>query len=731
MKLLINVSKFLLIILIFLIPLTHKESFSILDPDLVWSRFILLAVSIVGLVIFVRNLKSYIKNPIFVLFSFVVLFHALSLLQSKDLVDSLRMVGFLTAILFLYPVVKKVISINSGNIFDLIKVYVVSFLGVIVFLIFQYYLQTNFGIAIGGVWPVPGYPARYGATFWDVNHFGAYLSSFIFLIAGYFLTVIRGKGRMVLSFALVLVIIIALFAFYLTASRSAFIGFFTGTLVFAGIFAGTSRIAERKKKTGRNWIWTLLGFGIAGVPLGLFAALADRFHAEFLYRSVSFYSHLFLLKVGIQTGLSHFLLGIGTNSFYAYFRQSEWANVYYYIDRSALNFKLPLHSIWLEAFVETGIVSFLFYLAFWIVLIRALYKVYRDSTQVKPDYLALGFMAGIVSFLVGGLFYSYKAEFFWVYVLIAAGYMMSRTKLKFPDRLFSLAVLKEIAVLRTFKRYLLLSASLMVLIIPMGYTFNAMTPGELEIFSVAKSSNPFIFFYQYLLDLFRYVFGSYTFTGRLFSVLFYFGSIFLLVGIYRRFYDLVKSIALAAITVNLFALLVPVIRVSADWYFTFLILLGAGFLLMILGKKIKPAVHVFKLRYKVLFVLLVFSALVSNFSAYRFYKNSYSSDLTFLLELAGNRKIFDKAYIGIDSSVDENFLQYYCEEPAWRSNSYYESRKCIVSRNISLQDAKNYQKIVYIGSEEYINKILNVAAFSKPPVRLNSGEYSVLIYDFK
>src|SRR3990167_4948779 len=188
-----HVASYLIYILVFLIPLNHKETFSVIQPDLVWPRFIFILISFLGFYVMARNYEKYAKDPIFVMMSIFVFLQGVSVLISGDRISTLELLAFYIVVLFAYLAIKDWMNYKKGDISGLIQFYLGTYGLVLVFLVYQIYLQENFHVATGGVWPVPGYPTRYGATFWDVNHFGAYLSSFIFLIAGYFLTVIRGK----------------------------------------------------------------------------------------------------------------------------------------------------------------------------------------------------------------------------------------------------------------------------------------------------------------------------------------------------------------------------------------------------------------------------------------------------------------------------------------------------------------------------------------------------------
>jgi len=212
-----KISKYLIYLLVISIPFTHKEMFSIFDPDLVISKFFLILVSVLGIFYFSKNYSLYLKDKLFVFLSLIVLFQLLSLLQSRDIMNSIRMIFFQGAILFSYPTFKEYIISEKGSISRLVNVYKYTFLFVFAFLLYQMYLQETKGIATGGVWPVPGYPTRYGSVFWDVNHFAAYLSSLFFIVLASLLATKKRAGK---YFDFVLIILIGI-SLYFTSSRSA------------------------------------------------------------------------------------------------------------------------------------------------------------------------------------------------------------------------------------------------------------------------------------------------------------------------------------------------------------------------------------------------------------------------------------------------------------------------------------------------------------------------------
>jgi len=700
-----KISKYLIYLLVISIPFTHKEMFSIFDPDLVISKFFLILVSVLGIFYFSKNYSLYLKDKLFVFLSLIVLFQLLSLLQSRDIMNSIRMIFFQGAILFSYPTFKEYIISEKGSISRLVNVYKYTFLFVFAFLLYQMYLQETKGIATGGVWPVPGYPTRYGSVFWDVNHFAAYLSSLFFIVLASLLATKKRAGK---YFDFVLIILIGI-SLYFTSSRSATIGFAFGLLSFMYIYIGIYKKIRFKFGT---FTWAGIAITFVTLPLSILYLFQDIIRQSFLYRSVSFFSHLFLMKVGINVGLENFLFGIGTNSFHAYFHTSKWANAYYYIDKAALSYKLPLHNLWLEVFAETGVFALICFILFWVLL---LYMLSRSVSAKTLNLTSVGFFAGIISFLVGGVMYSYKSEFFWIYVVIACAYVTYHFKnidLKLPT--FNLPTLYS------FATYVFIGVSFLL---PLFYLMSPITYDEMLIIYSEKS--------LYFLDLFRYILGNFSFTDRSFSLIFYIGSILLLFGIFRKTCKGKRALVSTAIAFNLINIFVPGVYVSTKWIVCFFVLVLMSFGMKFLKLTGHFVCHLKWANKSVYAFVLILSFLLAMFSANSYSKKySYDSDLSFLLELASNRLLFEKSSIWVDSSVDLPLAYYYCDSMS-KKDGVFSLNSCDINvLNKNAISVANAPKLIIIGKSDFIDKISILGdEFHHGENYLKSGEYMMSVLD--
>ncbi|MEM4260932.1 MAG: O-antigen ligase family protein [Candidatus Woesearchaeota archaeon] len=630
--------------------------FSVFDQDLVWSKWMMAGISTVGIYFFIKYYKQFRKDIFYIFLSSVLFGQIFSSFVSLDTTSTIRIILFQGAVTFTYPFIRKYTDVYGFK--HIFNAYLVSFYAVFLFLIWQIIYQHLFGKLTGGIWPVPGYPTRYGSTFWDVNHFGAYLSSMIFMFLGCFFAFKKQKNRRYYLIGAVLSFIALTF----TDSRSASLGFISGSLLFWG-FAFKERIYEKlniknkyhKYFIDNSWLWGSLIFTVGFMFVMWF--LQNAINQAFFYRSTSFFSHLYLLKAGMSLAISNFSSGIGANAFNAYFKQSDWSSAYYYIDQAALNYKLPLHNLWLEVFVETGIISFVLFVLMWIVGIGFLLKLFRK----KNDFLALGFASAIVSFLVGGLFYSYKAEFFWIFIIVAFVYGSKDLDdnvivEKFKDAKYIFYYIFENDY--RFRKSFMVSLSILSFLSLMVYIFNPILVSEIKEYyfrlNYSIVQDPFLYF----INLMRYIFGNYSFSGRIITTIFFVGIFVLLIGIFAKFVKFYKATILSAIMMNIFSIFTPSTYVSSFYIKIYFMTIVLYFVVSLIFRNVKKR----KIDYRILADLLLLFSVVAHVSIYQSMTvRSYDKDLSFIVELAANRSVLNNSTIWIEDEKGRDILKYYSD----------------------------------------------------------------------
>ncbi len=654
-----NKADWLVFIFILVIPWTHKEMFSFYNPDLVISKWILIVIATLGFFYFIKDRKTYSKDIFFFLLSGILWGQIFSLLHTLDVRSTLKIIAFQGGIVFAYPFLKNYLRKEGKD--KTIFAYLISLSIVLCFWIFQVSLKIYFNKLTGGIWPVYGYPTRFGSTFWDVNHYGAYLSSMIFVTCGVLLSKQYEKYKKFL----IALVSVSLLSLFFTGSRSSWIGFTISLVVFFLLLFSSKKASwfnfDKKNKYTEilKYKWHLLSAGFIVLPFSILYLLQDSIRAAFLYRSTSFFSHLYLLKAGISVGINNFTTGIGANAFHAYFKQSEYASAYYYIDKAAENYKLPLHNLWLEVLAETGIVAFIVFCLLWIVTIGLLYRLY----QKHNDYLALGLISGLITYLVSGLFYSYKSEFFWIFVVIACVYAsrgMEKDLVinKFKD-------IKQVFYYifgnaKSFKKLLIVVLSVLTVLSAGIYLTYSLSLREILSFYDTTEQSYVFRLYQYIINLLRFTLGNYSFTGRLPVLGLVISSFIGMFAILNRKSSPEKSILVSAIVINILMILASPSRVSEIWLNIFLVvtLTGAFFILFDVPNLVKVR---FNFSTASLVVILVISNICFHVVNYRIMQDGYNQESNFIVELASNRAVLNNSVIWVETDQDRMLVKYYSD----------------------------------------------------------------------
>lgn len=680
--------------------------FSIGLPDLVVSKFVYAMIAFLGYLTLMRSRGRSGKNILVLLYAVFVGFHILSLVQSQDFVNSFRYVIFQITVLGAILFFISYFSHQPSRIGLVISASFGALWSTFVFLIIQQVLFSLFDIKTGGIWPVPGYPTRFGSFFWDVNHYGIYIVSLLFPVLSLFLSAVstnKNIRRIVFFF---FTMCAGVYALSLTGSRSAMIAGIAGSLFFSFV----TLTQRRKKERTRAYSKYLIPISPLLTVFGLFSFLyffADAIQKVFLYRAVSFFSHLYLVVTGIRVASDHLITGIGTNAFSAYFRTSPYAQTYYYIDAAALNQKLPLHNLWLETLSETGIVSFLVFLAFWVLLIGGLIRLYRE----KNDLIALGFASGVVAFLTGGLMYSYKSEFFTVYIAIAVAYVSVHLFSRQQHTTLVAAVRAQIVSIFQ-KTAQVLNAGVIVLTIgilfsPLLTFVSALTPSELLTLT-GGSQGLFSAQFDYLVTHFRYLFGNYSYVPRSIPLIFYLGTYVSLVILLRKM-RLVGTISFLVAAIIVFGIngFVFVLSLSPLWMLVFLLCSSVLIITAVFNAPLFPKPLMISVSPRVFIYCITLCVFLFSLGQYRTIQsntNRYSEDTSFLLELAHNRRIFHNAQLVRDENLPEALFHYYCDD------IYHVKKAYVITACNSYSDGQQSVTIpgslrdVYVGSRVYISR---------------------------
>ncbi len=408
---------FAVYILLLLSVLLHKELFSFYRWDLMPIRAFMLALLAAALTKIVywffkerdfEAVRRHLRDPIVVSIVLLWLVRLVSLVNSKNIQSSLFLLGFFTTVVALVLSVYFRYKNRPDQILKFLRFYIYVAFVLTLFGWFQLYLYQTRGVIIGALWNIPGNIARVGATFWDVNHYGALLAALLPLLGVLILTGKSWKGRAVD----ILVFLSMLAALLLTNSRTAWI--------MAGItfLAFVSVLLFRKIGT-KGVIYLFLGLFLCSLPLLYeYSIKSSPFRARikqyFHYRMDSFDSHFMLLTGAVQVFEDYPLIGGGYGSFFEHFSATKIAPAYFSRDPAALNTRVPAHTIWGELLAETGILGLTTFSAFVFGMMTALLYGALKLINKKEFLISAVFFSTILGWLTAGVFYSYNSEFFWI-----------------------------------------------------------------------------------------------------------------------------------------------------------------------------------------------------------------------------------------------------------------------------------------------------------------------------
>jgi len=505
----INYIQLALFILILLAPLNHKELFSIFMWGMTPVRFFLALFILTGILVFVKNPK--LKDSILIILLLFSLLIGLSTLVAANKLDALLFSFFYFSLPAFYIIYKKILTINKNFIENFLNTYLLSFAISTAFLIFQIIYYTLSQKLIGAVWPVPGHFPRFGALFWDINHFGAFAVINIWILIYKIQSNFKNK-KAVFGYSVFLVL--SLVALNLTSSRSSIMGLAIGALCLIYILITNS------KGDSKNVFSKISVFVFSLLPFLVFLssiAIGKYVRNFFFYRIHSFFTHFILIKIGFGLFKEHPWLGIGANNFDGALKSSTFFKDFSLLDPGALNYKIPIHSVWMHFLTEGGVFTFLLFL----VLVSFSLYLLLKSYNLNKRFLDLILFCSLVSLLFAGIFYSYNLEFYWAFVTFIFFYSFSTVNFKFSQfklfifNLFSLKSLSAVTLVVTFI-YLISNIGL------------SPTLNEINFFNLAKTisfSTDLTKISYFITKQYQYMFGYFPYVARLTPLTFLVASV--------------------------------------------------------------------------------------------------------------------------------------------------------------------------------------------------------------
>ncbi|OGC77315.1 hypothetical protein A2619_04740 [candidate division WWE3 bacterium RIFOXYD1_FULL_39_9] len=409
------------LVLFVLSVLLHKELFSFFIWDLMPIRafmFSLLAAGVATLVylLFIKKdiakVKELLNDPVLILLILLWAIRGLSIFFSWNLKSSVLLYGFFSTVVVLAVYLKNFYSERQELILKHLKFYIVIVFLLTLFGYFQYFLYETTGKIIGALWNIPGNIPRIGSTFWDVNHYGSLLAALLPIACVLVLTERKVKSK--LFFAVVSVSFVV--SLLLTNSRTAWIIDAVALIVFVSLFL--------YRKIGLKGIGlVILSLILMSTPLVIeYMNKASPFRAKvkqyFHYRLDSFDSHILLLTGTYQIFEAYPILGGGYGGFFEHFNKTKIAPVYFSRDPAGLNTRVPAHTIWGELIAETGILGLSTYALLIFVLSAVLLYGALHGQTLEKSLLSTAMFSVLIGWMIGGIFYSFNSEFFWIVIVL-------------------------------------------------------------------------------------------------------------------------------------------------------------------------------------------------------------------------------------------------------------------------------------------------------------------------
>lgn len=654
-------------IYLLLVVSNHKELFSIFDnPNLLIVRPLTFILGSIGWFLYFfkssANKKNNVRTSIGYVFVLLMLtMYTLSIVFNSVSLNSYALLGFYFVSYGFLPLFVYLLR----NTKDFKQLFINAWINVGIFTIISQYLQYvvlyEFGYEFGGVWPVYAegkiIAARFGSIFWDVNHYAAYLVSLFYILVYKISTVSISRKRY-----LYLVPLLAI-SIYLTGSRSALLGGLVSAVIFGLQYLILSRIKGKTINLKYQKLLKLLPYVLLVVGGLLTYVQQDTLREIFHSRNRSLWAHKFLLDKGLETGNNNPFFGIGIYNFKNEFKNDPDADIYRFVDPINISEGLPLHSIWIELIAESGYISFFIFLGF-IITLNIMY-VYNS----KNDYKNLFFIASINSYLIAGIFYSYRSEFFVIWLMFIIALATIQQKVSVSD------IYKEI---KLHQKNILVALSIVTLLTPLLLINLPLRVSEVLMF-YTEPTDIFNEIYFSIINISRYILGSLSISGRLISIVLYAISVYsLLLFLNKKFYYK-ESFILAALIMSCLSIFLPVVQINKLHIFVAI----AFTILGIFQKNRTEKIQFFNKNLVYHLIIFSFLPLIMFFSNYRTLNYIEDEDLQVLLNAISSKGQFYTANIFVElENIDPNTLRFYCDRILSPENSNdYITENCQINTN--------------------------------------------------
>lgn len=412
-------------LLLVLSLLLHKEDFSVYRWDVLPVRLFMVSLVIYTLVLLCAKLVKYkslkpflksfyqnIKDPFLLFLSLLLGVRFISILFSQNISNSILFLTFFITIVTLGWLLFVNLKSNPEEVLKYIKFYIVAIFVICLIGFVQIFVFYKFDFTFGALWSVPNNLPRVGSLFWDVNHFAALLAS-VMPVLGVFILISKPTKY---KFLYALMFFVMLIILLLTNSRTAWMLAFFSFISFVSVL-----FFKMLKFKGL----LIVVFALVLISIPIFIEYSDTqsaFRAKvknyFHYRLDSFESHIYLLNGSVEIFYEYPILGGGYGSFFEHFSKTDIAPTYFSRDPAGLNTRVPAHTIWGELLSETGVVGLAVYISLIGYISITLLYITFTSIEKSKVLLSTAMFSSIVGIHIGGIFYSYNSEFFWLIIFL-------------------------------------------------------------------------------------------------------------------------------------------------------------------------------------------------------------------------------------------------------------------------------------------------------------------------
>jgi putative inorganic carbon (HCO3(-)) transporter len=403
------------------IPLQNRDIFSVVFSRIYPVRLVIIliilfgALSLISWLLREKDKRSSIvrvyrwvsEDMVLKVLLILFLVRTVSIKNSLNLSASISLLLFYLSMVALYVVLRFVCEKEPSFLKTLFKLYLVTVSLVALFGLLQLVLSF-FGMRLPGVL-VGSTFVRIPSTFYDANHLPPYLLTAFPAIFIFLFYVKKEHEKLLLGVLLSVFALVLLFTF----SRSGFLSFSVAMLILSFTFIKRHYWQKVLTVFSVFLFAMVIIFLTSQTQLSIFKRLSSVFNIE----DKSTVAHGLLAYGGIELLKQSPIIGLGYGSFSEYFRKSSVGQEHAVFD-PATEVRIPVHSIWLEVIVETGLMGFTFYLWFMLSVLEKSWFHLREQ-KIKKNYLIqLALLSSMVGILVSGLFYSYNLEFFWFFIFI-------------------------------------------------------------------------------------------------------------------------------------------------------------------------------------------------------------------------------------------------------------------------------------------------------------------------